>query len=141
MEYEKYFKYFCLLILGLSTVVVYLILTNHYTSILQSLNIPFRISDKSKNFISENISLINQTENIFKFESHLSDYYPRLPIHIFTQNLSLISNITKLILLGNGFFGDRDWGFAAPGRSSTQISKNYSIYSYISLMKFFFSFQ
>jgi len=71
--------------------------------------------------------MVNETKINLPFESRVSDYYPHLPIHIFTQNLSLIGNTTKLILIGNSFFGDRDWGISVPGRSSTQISKKGSI--------------
>ena len=132
MEYKKYFKYIFLLILGLSTVVVYLSFTNYYSSILQSLSIPSILSYAPFDILYENISMINQTQTNLIFESRLSDYYPRLPIHIFTQNLSLIDNKTKLILIGNSFFGDRNWGgFAAPGRSSTQSSKDDLLNIYI----------
>lgn len=132
MEYKKYLKYIFLLILSVSTVVVYLSFTNHYSSILQSLRIPFILSYARFNLLSKNISKINQTQINLIFESRLSDYYPRLPIHIFTQNLSLIHNKTKLILIGNSFFGDRNWGgFAAPGQSSTKIRKKNLLNIYI----------
>jgi hypothetical protein len=124
MEYQKYLKYFCLLILSLCTVVIYFLLTNHYTLVLRSLNIPYTSVD----LYSSEILLINQTNNNFTFESRVSDYYPRLPIHIFTQNLSFIDNTSKLILIGNGFFGDRDWGIAKPNRSSREISTNIELF-------------
>ncbi|CAF1520848.1 unnamed protein product [Rotaria sordida] len=77
---------------------------------------------------SENFSIINSTNDSIlelssitnQFETRFSNIYPHLPIHIFTQNLSLVDNTSKLILLGNGFFGDRNWRFAVPGRSSTE---------------------
>jgi hypothetical protein len=124
MEYQKYLKYFCLLILSLCTVVIYFLLTDHYTLVLRSLNIPYTSVD----LYSSEILLINQTNNNFTFESRVSDYYPRLPIHIFTQNLSFIDNTSKLILIGNGFFGDRDWGIAKPNRSSREISTNNELF-------------
>jgi hypothetical protein len=121
MEIQKYIKYIGLVILCLSTVIIYFLLTNRYTSVVQSLNFPFIISYTSVD-ISENITTINETISNLPFESRLSNWYPHLPIHIFTQNLSLLSDTSKLILIGNGFFGDRDWGVAPPGRSSTEIS-------------------
>jgi hypothetical protein len=120
MEFSKYTKYFCLLILGLSTVFIYFLLTNHYISVIQSIHVPFAQSYRSP----DKILITNNTESNFTFESRLSEFYPRLPIHIFTQNLSLIGNRSKLILIGNGFFGDRDWGIASSGRSSREISTN-----------------
>jgi hypothetical protein len=94
-------------------------------------------SDASINVISVNITINNQTNistlellpSIKQFESRISDYYPRLPIHIHTQNISLIGNTSKLILLGNGFFGERDWGIASSKRSSTEISNYIFPYS------------
>jgi hypothetical protein len=139
MEYKKYFKGFLLIVL--STVVIYLIFTNHYTTILQSLNIPFVTSYTTGDILPVNISMDNLTfkssssikvpinnltsessSSIKEFESRISEYYPRIPIHIFTQNLSLIGNTSKLILLANGFFGERDWGIGSPKKSSTEKS-------------------
>ncbi|CAF0797699.1 unnamed protein product [Rotaria sordida] len=126
MEYQKYFKYFCLFVL--CTFLFYLFVTNDYTRILVSLKIPFITSLNIINSSRENSLIINLTNNSIielssitnQFETRLSDYYPHLPIHIFTQNLSLTGNTSKLILLGNGFFGTRDWGIASSSRSSTE---------------------
>jgi hypothetical protein len=133
MEYPKYFKYFC--ILALSTGLIYLILSKNHTHSLPSLNIPFILSYVPVDLYFVNTSISNQTNDSIvvdlslstkQFEARVSDYYPRLPIHIFTQNLSLIGNTSKLILLGNGFFGDRSWeGMISAGKSSTPISNNY----------------
>jgi hypothetical protein len=116
MEFSKYTIYLCLLILGLSTVFICFILTNHYVSVIPSLvDVPFIQSYVSLDILPRNISIASE----FEF-----NFYPRLPIHIFTQNLSLIGNSNKLILIGNGFFGDRNWRFFVPGRSSQKISTN-----------------
>lgn len=45
----------------------------------------------------------------YTFKSRLSSVYPYLPIHMYSQNLSLLRNKSKLILVGNAFFGDRTW--------------------------------
>ncbi|CAF3843286.1 unnamed protein product [Rotaria sp. Silwood1] len=56
-----------------------------------------------------------------KFQTRFADSYPHLPILLFTQNLSLTGNTSKLILLANGFFNSRDWeGIGAPHKTSTQ---------------------
>lgn len=124
MEYQKYRKYFYFLILGLITIASYILLSNQNTLVLKSFNIPFRIPYISVDLFSKNVSIINGIKMNFEFESRIYDYYPHLPIHIFTQDLSLIGNKSKLILLGNGFFRDRYWGFAKPNRSSKEISMN-----------------
>ncbi|CAF5209191.1 unnamed protein product, partial [Rotaria magnacalcarata] len=126
MEYQKYFKYFSLL--TISACLFYLLFTNHYVLILDSLRLPFTNQSTTKPLFSNITLTINQTNDSIlelsprktEFQNRVSDYYPRLPIHIFNQNVSLIGNTSKLILLGNGFFGSRDWGIAVPGRSSTQ---------------------
>ncbi len=119
MVFRKCLKYIRLLILCLSTIVIYLLFRNHDTLISQSLNVPFMISNTSDDIISE----IKQIKENLTFESRLFDYYPHLPIHIFTQKLSLIGNTSKLILLGNTFFGRQTWDICTPGRSSTETSK------------------
>ncbi|CAF2827386.1 unnamed protein product [Rotaria sp. Silwood2] len=89
---------------------------------------PFSTSNNIVNSSIQNFLIINQTNNSIlelssikkQFEIRVSDYYPRLPIHIFTQNISFIGNTSKLILLGNGFFGDRDWGIASSSKSSRE---------------------
>ena len=57
------------------------------------------------------------------FQSHPFPYYPHLPIHIYTQNLTSLRNISKLILLGNEYFGDTRWGLNVKGKPSAEISK------------------
>ncbi|CAF3419354.1 unnamed protein product [Rotaria socialis] len=57
------------------------------------------------------------------FQSRTSSYYPHLPIHIYNQNLSSLRNRSKLILMGNGFFGDGSWGLNTKTGTSTELSK------------------
>jgi len=66
--------------------------------------------------------LDNQTITVFQ-PIIPENFYPHLPIHMFTQNLSAMKNISKLILLGNGFFGDEKWGLQAIGNSPNELSK------------------
>lgn len=101
------------------TLVIYLFTLRSNFMIIDSIKIPF--------WFSENFSIVNLSTKIHQFQSRNYDYYPHLPIHIFTQNLSLISNIStsKIILLGNGFFGNAYWHFALPNRSSSEKSKTY----------------
>ncbi|CAF1178640.1 unnamed protein product [Adineta steineri] len=119
MEYRKYFKYFC--IFTSTTVLLYVILTKYYTNTL-----PLLLSYTKEYLNSNNTSITNESKiekipPIKEFQSSLSNYHPRLPIHIFTQNLSLIGNTSKLILLGNGFFGDQTWeGSFRPNKTSTE---------------------
>ena len=58
------------------------------------------------------------------FQSPLPQHYPQLSMLIETQNLTMLKNRTKLILLGNGFFDDPVWNFAFPGQTSFQMSKD-----------------
>jgi len=108
----------------MTTFAVYLVLDNRYTIALKSSNISIIMSHKSIDFIPVNISIINQTNNSI-FQSGVSNYYPNLPLYIFTQSLSLIGNRSKLILLGNTFFGDPTWRFFVPRNASTKTSRNY----------------
>jgi hypothetical protein len=140
MEFSRYTRYFCLLTLGLTTVFIYLLLTNHYIFVIRSFDVPFIRDYILPARIPDNTSLTNETESNYTFESRLFNFYPRLPIHIFTQNLSLIGNRSKLILIGNGFFGDRDWGIAKSDRTSQQISTNI-YFLIIQIEKFLLSFQ
>ncbi|CAF1274794.1 unnamed protein product [Rotaria sordida] len=126
MEYQQFLKYFCLLVL--CVYLFYLLFTNGYSDTLESLTISFIPSFNIVNSSTKNSLIINQGNNsIFElpsitnqFETRFFDYYPHLPIHIFTQNLSLIGNASKLILLGNGFFGDRHWRLGPLNESSTE---------------------
>lgn len=55
------------------------------------------------------------------FQPLISSYYPQLPIHMFNQNLTTLKNETKLILLGNGFFGSENWGLSSIEQPSTEL--------------------
>ena len=133
MEYRKYFKYLCLS--SLSMFSIYLLVINRNNLVQISFKIPMAISNTTCTLCSENTSIRNRTKDSnlkllsleTQFKSRYSDYYPHLPIHIFTQNLSLTGNISKLILLGNGFSGRRDWGIGSPNRSSTEKSTIYCL--------------
>ena len=106
----------------------YLLFDKQYFPILKSIEIPPILTSKSsdRNIYSK-YDRIRKENNIskidFKFQSLIPSYYPQLPIHMFTQNLSSLRNQSKLILLGNGFFGDEKWGLRAVGKTSTEISK------------------
>jgi len=52
-----------------------------------------------------------------------NDYYPHLPIHIYTEDLNISSNTSKLILLANPFFADVTWRFVSNDKSPEEISK------------------
>ncbi|CAF0895018.1 unnamed protein product [Rotaria sordida] len=125
MEYQKYFKYLCLFVL--CAYLFYLLVTNDYIDTLKPLKIPlitsFNIVNSStKNFLKidqENDSIFKLSSITNQFETRFYDYYPHLPIHIFTQNLSLIGNTSKLILLENGLYGDPNWRINALNQSST----------------------
>ena len=129
MEYQKYLRYFGLI--AISTCLFYLLFTNHNILIFDSLRLTFTNSNTTKTLFSNITLTVNRTNDSLvelsprktEFENRFSDYHPHLSIHIFNQNVSLIGNTSKLILLGNGFFGTQDWGIAVPGRSSTQKSK------------------
>ena len=122
MELPKYIKYICLFFLGSTTTILYLVLTNNYTSLIRSLKIPSIWPYRSVGLFAENTTVINGTKFNSSFESRLSNWYPHLPIHIFSQSITSIGNTSKLILIGNGFFGGRNWGIAVPGRSSVEMS-------------------
>ncbi|CAF4028024.1 unnamed protein product [Rotaria sordida] len=103
-------------------------ITNDYIDTLKPLKIPlitsFNIVNSStKNFLKidqENDSIFKLSSITNQFETRFYDYYPHLPIHIFTQNLSLIRNTSKLILLENGLYGDPNWRINALNQSSTE---------------------
>lgn len=57
------------------------------------------------------------------FPASLDNFYPHLPIHIYTKTIPLNVNKSKLILLGNGFFGDRSWGIPGVDKNSSETSK------------------
>lgn len=131
MEYAKFIKIFG--VTAICTFIFYLFVTNHYDILIfQSLklkipSINFPAMSNSLSNISIQVNATNESSSsssrTFEFENLVSNYYPRLSIHIFTQNISLIGNSSKLILLGNGFFGDRNWGLGMSSKSSTQKSK------------------
>ncbi|CAF0938105.1 unnamed protein product [Adineta ricciae] len=128
MDYPKYFKYFC--IFTLFILIVYAVITRPYSYALRSLHISLVELYTRRDPFSTNTSLVNGTNSVVnndlplvtsEFHTRRSVYHPQLPIHIFTQNLSLIGNNSKLILLGNGFFGDRTWeGAGSGGKTSAQ---------------------
>jgi len=122
MELPTFARYVCILILGLAVVSLYFLFSNQYDTIIHKLKIPFQKLNLSKNesIIDEQIPLN------FTFESRLSSTYPYLPIHIYTQNLSLLNKKnSKLILVGNGFFGTRSWNLFEKNESSKSISNQY----------------
>jgi hypothetical protein len=87
------------------------------------------ISDRYKKFSNRSIIDLNYPQSLF--QSTISTHHPHLPIHIFTQNVTSLPNVTKLILLANGFFGDEKWGLSAMGKSSQELSKNTKLNIYI----------
>ena len=107
----------------------YLTFTNQHDSLIESWSKPFvnifapldtgRPSDNGVDE-AENVTSNNTAPS---FRARVSEYYPRIPIHIYTQNIPNESNTSKLILLGNGFFGVRNWDGALAGKTSTKISK------------------
>jgi len=125
----------CLIVL--SIVIFYLFFNKQFFLILQSIQIPILTIKSSDQNIHSTSGRIRRKNNISRtdlkfprplFQSYVPSYYPYLPIHIFTQNLTSLNNVSKLILLGNEFFGDQKWGIGGIGKSSTEISKNYRIY-------------
>jgi hypothetical protein len=125
MKYQK-----CLLCFGLivvSTVILYLLLTNEYL-ILKSIYTPVTSLVSISNPIEEIISGINLNYSQPLFQSHLSPCHPYLHIHLYTQNLSSLKDPSKLILLGNGFFGDENWGINMKAKSPIERSKTNLIY-------------
>ena len=69
-----------------------------------------------------NRSKITSTDSPTPFQPSIPSYYPHLPILLFTQNLTSFKNLTKLILLTNGFFEHEQWGLNAMDHSSAAIS-------------------
>ena len=109
--------------------VPFLSFTNRYVSLLESLPKPLInifTADESR---TPTTSSINKTQNATSnktaqpFRSRVSDYYPHIPIQIYTQDVPPQISPTKLILLGNGFFGTRNWDGSLEGNTSTKISK------------------
>ena len=111
------------------TFVSCLTFTNQYAFFLESLPKPLIDIFTAVDSPTPTNSSINKTENATSnntaqpFRSRVSDYYPRMPIHIYTQDIPPQSSPTKLILLGNGFFGTRNWDGSLEGNTSTKISK------------------
>ena len=126
MRYRSWFA-FCLLLIVI-IVIFYSFYTEEYFIILPSLQIPttaFLSSHTNLHSLSDLLAIANNSEYSQPlFQSRLSPYYPRLPIHIYTQNVTSLKGPAKLILLGNGFFGDKTWGFSAIGKSPTELSKH-----------------
>lgn len=90
--------------------------SNHFLSVVISFPFELHKTDLNK---SE-----NQTHNqIQSNKSQLTfGLYPQLPILFHEVNMSRPENRTKLILLGNSFFGDRIWDFAAADKTSEKMS-------------------
>lgn len=117
---RKYLLYLCLIVVII--IIFYFLFDTKYFSILQSIQIPTSII-KSFDKTSDQIRKENNISRIYlKFSPSIPSYYPQLPIHIFTQNLTSLKNQSKLILLGNEFFGDQQWGLNSIGKSSTELS-------------------
>ena len=104
---------------------VYLVWSEQYGTMLESLPIDlFNFMPNDRELDSSSHS--NQSDDdasTIPFQSRLSSYYPHIPVHIFTQNLTSKHNRTKLILLANPFFGDAAWGFQFNDKSSIELSK------------------
>jgi hypothetical protein len=130
MKYQK-----CLLYFGVSviiTILFYLLFTEQHL-ILHSIRIPVATLKSSKtniysisNPIGEIILKTDSKSLQPLFQSYPSAYYPHIPIHIYTQNLTSLKDSSKLILLGNGFFGEERWGLNTEGKSPLERSKNKS---------------
>lgn len=90
----------------------------------QQLNYDFLINQANSSIYDSNVS-----EPLF--QPRLTPYYPYIPIHMYSQNLSGLKNTSKLILLGNGFFGDATWGVGGTGKSSSTRSKKTRIHQII----------
>lgn len=122
MELTKKVKCIFVFTVSLITVSLYLVLTNNYQPIFQLIRIRL-VAVKQPEISIENRTITNKTPSDVIFTPRLSAWYPHLPIHIFTQNLSRLSNTSKLILIANGFFGDRNWGIPIGSGSPSQMSK------------------
>ncbi|CAF1334288.1 unnamed protein product [Adineta steineri] len=128
MKYPKRFLFLCCI--SIITTIFYLLYGSSYSTALQSIPIPFTLlflSDVIPFSLSSHVkrskkfSTINLNDSQPLFQSRFYSDYPYLPIHIYTQNLTSLKNISKLILLGNGIFGDRKWGLSSIGQSSTNL--------------------
>lgn len=118
MESQAFARYTCILIFGIVIFGFYFLVSNRYVDITHTLKIPFVILNFSTN---TNKPVTIQYLSNYTFESRLSSTYPYLPIHIYAQNLSLLNkNKSKLIYVGNGFFGGRSWGFFEKNESSAK---------------------
>lgn len=126
MERSIYWKIFVCLILVLFF--TYFTITNQYEYIARTLSRRIYSSNTPKNL--ENIDVFANSTHKTLLKA-LDDYYPKLPIHIYTQTIPSTVNTSKLILLGNGFFGDRSWGIPGVNKNSSDTSKN---------LRFFFVF-
>ena len=118
----------------LSVMIIYIFIDNRYYLVLQSIHISLKstkypepnihlVSDRYKKFFSRSSIDLDYSRPSFQPIASSSSY-PYLPIHLFTQNVASLSNVTKLILLANGFFGDANWGLGEMNKSSQDLSKN-----------------
>jgi len=99
------FKRTCLLVFG---TIIYYFLFMHRISIVSYINLHM-----------QNLPFVGSS---FKIRFY-NDYYPHLPIHIYTEDLNISSNTSKLILLANPFFADVTWRFVSNDKSPEEISK------------------
>ena len=128
MRLSSYSQFLCISAFGIA--LLYLTVTNRFVDID-----PLRRTS-SRRFYARRSSFLNKIQlsdcatqsekesaSLFKpWESRLFQYYPRLPILIYNQNLKRSFNCSKTILIGTGFFGTPDWG-ATKGNSSREHSK------------------
>lgn len=124
MELTRQVKYMILFVAGVTILALYFLLTNQYRPLFKLINTEL-VDHRSIELEHENQTDTYENRSNVEFQSRVSAWYPHLSIHMFTQNLSLLSNTTKLILIGNPFFGDRNWGMAIPGRTSQEISNKF----------------
>jgi hypothetical protein len=111
------------------TFFVYVTLTNQHGSFFESLPETFIGFFAPVDSLKPSDHAIDEADNdtgndtMPPFRVRISDYYPRIPIHIYTHDIPSESNKSKLILFGNGFFGTRNWDGAFGGKTSAKISK------------------
>ena len=126
MELTRNVKYIILFFACLIIVAFYFLLTDQYRPF-------FRLNKIQSN--ARQPVVVEGNRSHAKFESRLSTWYPHLPIHVFTQDLSSLSNTTKVILIGNSFFGARNWDIPVLSRSSAEISKRILLRMILSFSK------
>ena len=115
----------CMLGFLAGTMLFYLVWSDRYGTMLGLLPIDLLnlMSDDRELDSSSDTNRSDDDVPVIPFQSRLSPYYPHIPVHIYTQNLTSEHNRTKLILLANPFFGDATWGFQFHNQSSVELSK------------------